>query len=241
MRVALVTGGGRGIGRAIVESLAAEGYAVAFTYARSKEAADELVRTLAERDQRAIGYKADVRDHERTVQVVESVTNDLGPIDVLVNNAGIRKDGLLLRMPPQDWKDVLDTNLTGAYSYCQAVLKGMLRRGGSIINITSVSAFGGNPGQTAYSAAKAGLIGLTKTLARETARFNVRVNAIAPGYIETDMTASLKAATREKAFAQIPLGRAGTAQEVARMAVYLASEEAAYVTGQTMTIDGGLT
>ncbi len=233
MSVVLVTGGSRGIGRAIVEEFVAEGYRVAFTYAGNVEAARAL-------EERAAGYQADVRDFDRAQQVVKEVEAALGPIQVLVNNAGIRKDSALYNMDPAAWREVLDTNLTGVFNYTRVLIKDFLRRQGCVINVTSVSGIMGMSGQTNYSASKAGVIGFTKALAREVARFGVRVNAIAPGFIETDMTSSMDENTRKKLYSQIPLGQPGTAKQVARAAVYLASGDAAYITGQVLTMDGGL-
>ena len=233
MSVALVTGGSRGIGRAIVEELAARGYQVAFTYAGNRAAAETLAGL-------ATSYQADARDFSCAEQVVAAVQSGLGPIDILVNNAGIKRDGALHNMDPAAWREVIDTNLTGTFNYSRAVMKHLIRRGGSVINITSVSGIIGMAGQTNYSASKAGVIGFTKALAREVARFGVRVNAVAPGFIDTDMTASIDEAARKKLYAQIPLGKTGTAQQVARAVLYLASEDAGYITGQVLTMDGGL-
>jgi len=233
MSVALVTGGSRGIGRAIVEELAAKGYQVAFTYAGNRAAAESL-------DGVAKAYQADARDFSCAEKVVADVQSVLGPIDVLVNNAGIKRDGALHNMDPVAWQEVIDTNLTGTFNYSRAVMKHLIRRGGSVINITSVSGIIGMAGQTNYSASKAGVIGFTKALAREVARFGVRVNAVAPGFIDTDMTASIDDNARKKLYAQIPLGKTGTATQVARAVLYLASDDASYITGQVLTMDGGL-
>jgi NAD(P)-dependent dehydrogenase (short-subunit alcohol dehydrogenase family) len=233
MSVALVTGGSRGIGRAIVEEFAAKGYKVAFTYAGNRAAAESLADV-------AIAFQADARDFACAEQVVADVQSGLGPIDVLVNNAGIKRDGALHNMDPAAWREVIDTNLTGTFNYTRAVMKHMIRHGGSVVNITSVSGIIGMAGQTNYSASKAGVIGFTKALAREVARFGVRVNAVAPGFIDTDMTASIDDNARKKLYAQIPLGKTGTASQVARAVLYLASEDAGYITGQVLTMDGGL-
>ncbi|MSV27325.1 MAG: SDR family oxidoreductase [Bryobacterales bacterium] len=231
MSVVLVTGGSRGIGRAIVEEFSGAGHKVAFTYAGNTAAA-QLVQAAA--------YQADVRDFARAQAVVAEVQASLGPIDVLVNNAGIKRDSALHNMAPEVWQEVIDTNLTGTFNYTRALMKELIRRNGVVINVTSVSGVIGMAGQTNYSASKAGVIGFTKALAREVARFGVRVNAIAPGFIDTDMTASIDENARKKLYAQIPLGQPGTARQVARAAVYLASEDAAYITGQVLTMDGGL-
>jgi 3-oxoacyl-[acyl-carrier protein] reductase len=233
MSVALVTGGSRGIGRAIVEELAAKGYQVAFTYAGNRSAAESLEGV-------AKAYQADARDFACAEAVVADVQSALGSIDILVNNAGIKRDGALHNMDPAAWREVIDTNLTGTFNYSRAVMKYLIRRGGSVINITSVSGIIGMAGQTNYSASKAGVIGFTKALAREVARFGVRVNAVAPGFIDTDMTASIDDNARKKLYAQIPLGKTGTAVQVARAVLYLASEDASYITGQVLTMDGGL-
>jgi 3-oxoacyl-[acyl-carrier protein] reductase len=240
VKVALVTGGGRGIGRAMVEEFAAAGYGVAFTYAQNRAAADELVASLSSNGSRTLAFQADVRDFDRAQEVVRSAAESLGPIDVLVNNAGIRRDGALHNMDPAVWREVIDTNLTGTFNYARAVVRDMIRRGGVILNVGSVSGSVGMAGQTNYSASKAGMIGFTKALSREVARFGIRVNAIAPGVIETEIIADLEPRARTKLNAQIPAGRVGTAREVAKLALYLASDDAAYATGQVFTLDGGL-
>ena len=239
--VAFVTGGSRGIGRAIVEEFAAAGYAVAFTYASNKEAADNLVDCVASKGGNAAGFLADVRDFSRAAEVVKEAQAQLGPVTALVNNAGIKRDGPLMRMDPANWQEVIDTNLTGTFNYTRVLVGEMIRRGGSVVNITSTSGVTGMAGQTNYSASKAGVIGFTRALAKEVVRFEVRVNAIAPGFIETDMTASIDEATRKKLYAQIPMGKPGSAQDVAKLALYLASDDAKYVTGQVWNMDGGLT
>jgi 3-oxoacyl-[acyl-carrier protein] reductase len=243
MKVALITGGSRGIGQAMVREFAGACYSVAFTYAQNGDAADGVVASLADpagRDKRALAFQADVRDFARAQEVVKEVQETLGAIAVLINNAGIRRDRALHNMDPELWREVIETNLTGAFNYSRAVVGGMIRRGGVILNVASVSGVMGIAGQTNYSAAKAGLIGFTKALSREVARFGVRVNAIAPGVIATDMTESMDENARKKLLAQIPLGGAGTPDQVARLALYLASEDAAYITGQVITMDGGL-
>jgi len=240
MKVVLITGGSRGIGAAIVREFAGAGYAVGFTYAGNKEAADGLVASLAGQGKKAVAFQADVRDFARAQEVAKETHEALGPVDVLINNAGIRRDRALHNMDPALWQEVLETNLTGTFNYSRAVIGAMIRRGGVILNLASVSGVIGIAGQTNYSASKAGMIGFTKALSREVARFGVRVNAIAPGFIETDMTASLDEVARKKLLAQIPLGGLGTPEQVARLAWYLASEDAAYITGQVFTMDGGL-
>jgi 3-oxoacyl-[acyl-carrier protein] reductase len=237
LKVALITGGSRGIGKAMVEQFSAAGYGVAFTYGSNKEAAD----AVAGSGESIVGYQADARDFTRASEVVKEAQEKLGPITVLINNAGIKKDGPLMRMDPSAWRDVIDTNLTGTFNYTRALIGEMVRRGGSIVNVTSASGVIGMAGQTNYSASKAGVIGFTKALAKEVVRFEVRVNAIAPGFIETDMTASIDEATRKKLYSQIPMGKAGSARDVAKLAVYFASDDARYVTGQVWNMDGGLT
>ncbi|HWF11178.1 MAG TPA: 3-oxoacyl-ACP reductase FabG [Bryobacteraceae bacterium] len=238
---ALITGGSRGIGRAIVERFAAAGHAVAFTYSSNQEAADALVECVKSKGGSAAAFRADVRDFARATEVMKEAQASLGPITALINNAGIKKDAPLMRMDPSAWQDVIDTNLTGTFNYTRVLIGEMVRRGGSIVNITSASGVIGMAGQTNYSASKAGVIGFTRALAKEVVRFEVRVNAIAPGFIETDMTASIDEATRRKLYGGIPMGRAGSAQDIAKLALYLAGDDAKYVTGQVWNVDGGLT
>jgi 3-oxoacyl-[acyl-carrier protein] reductase len=240
MKVALITGGSRGIGRAIVEEFAAAGQATAFTYARNQEAADALVAQLRSAGHTACAYQADARDFARAGEVLAQARAELGPVTTLVNNAGIKNDGPFHKMSAEQWQEVIDTNLGGTFNYSRAIIGELIRSGGSVINVTSVSGVIGLPGQANYSASKAGVIGLTKSLAKEVARFGVRVNAIAPGFIDTEMTGSMDAEVRKKLYAQIPSRRLGTVQEVARLAVYLAGDDAAYVTGQVWNMDGGL-
>jgi 3-oxoacyl-[acyl-carrier protein] reductase len=238
LKVGLVTGGGRGIGRAIVEQLSAAGYSVVFTYSSNESAAQAVVEKLGPA---VTALQADVRDFERAQQVVAETIAKYGPISALVNNAGIKNDVPLMKMDPAVWREVIDTNLTGTFNYSRAVVGGMLRTGGAVVNVTSVSGVIGMAGQTNYSASKAGVIGFTKALAKEVARFDIRVNAVAPGFIATDMTSSIDENTRKKLYAQIPSGQAGDAADVARLVVYLAGDDAKYVTGQVWNIDGGLT
>jgi 3-oxoacyl-[acyl-carrier protein] reductase len=240
VKVALITGGSRGIGRAIVREFTRASMQVAFTYAERADAAAELSASVAETGGQAVAYRADVRDFGRAEEVVRTVEESLGPIDILVNNAGIRRDGLLMNMDPSAWRDVVDTNLTGTFNYTKAVMRSMIRRGGAVINVSSVSGVSGLAGQVNYSASKAGIIGFTKAFAREVARFGVRVNAVAPGFIETDMIASMDDATRKKLFSLIPMGKPGTAGQVASLVAYLAGDHAAYISGQVFLIDGGL-
>ena len=239
-RVVLVTGGSRGIGAAMVREFVAAGYAVAFTYCGSDAAAEELVSLLHREAAKVLSMRADVRDFSRAQRVVSETEDALGPVNVLVNNAGIRRDRALHNMDLALWQDVIDTNLGGMFNYSRAVIGGMIRRGGLILNMSSVSGVMGIAGQTNYSASKAGMIGFTKALSREVARFGVRVNALAPGAIETEMTASMDEGARKKLLANVPLGTLGTPGQVARLALYLASDDAAYITGQIFTMDGGL-
>jgi len=240
MSVVLVTGGSRGIGRAIIEEFAGANYSVAFTYSQNRDAAEAQVSALVEKGSRAVAYQADAKDYVRAQEAVKQAQELLGPIDVLVNNAGIRRDRALYNMDPSTWQEVIDTNLTGTFNYSRALIGEMIRRGGVILNMASVSGVMGIAGQTNYSASKAGMIGFTKALAREVARFGVRVNAVVPGVIETDMTSSMEEAARKRLYSQIPMGKPGNAQQVARLVLYLAGQDASYITGQVFTIDGGL-
>lgn len=240
-RVALVTGASRGIGRAIALHLASSGCAVAVNYRSRSDAADEVVSTIEESGGRAIAVAADVGDADAVAAMTAEVVEGFGPISVLVNNAGITDDDLLLRMKPEAWDRVIQTNLGSAYLCTRAVLRGMLKaRWGRIINITSVSGLSGNPGQANYAAAKAGLIGLTKSVAKEVGSRGITVNAVAPGFIETDMTEELDEDVRAAVLPAITLGRFGSPEDVAAAVGYLASEGAGYITGQVLVVDGGL-
>ncbi|NJK35605.1 MAG: 3-oxoacyl-[acyl-carrier-protein] reductase [Oscillatoriales cyanobacterium SM2_2_1] len=238
-RVALVTGASRGIGRAIAQELGRGGCRVVVNYARSAEAAEAVVGELRDLGIGAIALQADVSQEQEVDSIVKQTLEQWGRIDILVNNAGITRDGLLLRMKTSDWQAVIDLNLTGVFLCTRAVAKVMLKqKSGRVINITSVAGQMGNAGQANYSAAKAGVIGFTRTVARELASRSITVNAIAPGFIETEMTAELDAAP---ILAMIPLGRYGTAADVAGMARFLALDPAAaYVTGQVFNVDGGM-
>ncbi|MBI3933593.1 MAG: 3-oxoacyl-ACP reductase FabG [Acidobacteria bacterium] len=240
MKVALITGGSRGIGAAVVREFAAAGYAVAFTYCSGEHSAEALAAAVTQSGGKALAMQADVRDFARAQEVVKESQQVLGPINVLINNAGIRRDRALHNMDPALWQEVMDTNLTGMFNYSRAIIGEMIRRGGVILNMSSVSGLIGIAGQTNYSASKAGMIGFTKALSREVARFGVRVNALAPGAIETEMTATMDEAARKKLLANVPMGGLGTPQQVARLALYLANEDAGYITGQVFTMDGGL-
>ncbi len=238
-QVALVTGGSRGIGRAIVIALAEQGCSVVINYTSSQEAAQALVQSIVQGGGKAIAVRADVSKAEQVESLVKETITQWGRIDILVNNAGITRDTLSLRMKLEDWQAVIDLNLTGVFLCTQAVSKIMLKqRSGKIINIASVAGQMGNPGQANYSAAKAGVIGLTKTLAKEFASRGITVNAVAPGFIETDMTDRLKA---EEILKMIPLGRYGKPEEVAAMVAFLAGDSGAnYITGQIFNVDGGM-
>ncbi len=235
-KVAVVTGGTRGIGRAIVEALSADGARVALTYAHSRSLADEIAD-----GEKIFAFEADAADSKRAAEVIKEIRASLGRIDILVNNAGITRDKLLVRMSEADWDAVIDTNLKGVYNFTRPAATAMLKqRSGTILNVSSVSGLVGLPGQSNYSASKAGMIGFTKALAKELAKAGITVNALALGLIETDMTLAMADAYREKALEQIPLGRYGQPSEVARIAKFLVSEEAAYITGQVIQVDGGL-
>ena len=238
-QVALVTGASRGIGRAIALDLAAAGAQVVVNYASSPEAAEAVVAEIISAGGVAWSHRADVADEEQVDAMVKSVLERCGRLDVLVNNAGITRDGLLMRMKTADWQSVINLNLTGVFLCTRAVSRSMLKaRSGRIINITSVVALMGNPGQANYSAAKAGVIGLTRSNAAEFAARGVTVNAVAPGFIESDMTAELD---KEPILAAIPMGRMGQASEVAGAVRFLAADPAAaYITGQVLQVDGGM-
>lgn len=243
----VVTGGSRGIGRAICIALAAPEAQIYFNYFSptdpdaEKAAADETERLVADAQGTAIGRSVNVAVEQEVADFFQEVLDATGRIDVLVNNAGITKDGLLVRMKEQDWDIVLDINLKGVFRCTQIAAKAMMKqRYGRIINISSVVGVTGNPGQANYSASKAGLIGLTKTTARELATRGITVNAIAPGFIETDMTAALSEKARDAMLSQVPLGRAGQPEDIAAVVAFLASENASYITGQVIHVSGGM-
>jgi 3-oxoacyl-[acyl-carrier protein] reductase len=240
-KTALVTGGSRGIGRGIVIRLLQEGANVYYIASKAGEHYQEYTRIAEEKGVQVFFKEGNVADEETITATVREILEESGGIDILVNNAGITRDGLIFRMSEKDWNDVLSVNLTGAFHMCRAVARSMIKnRVGSIINITSIVGLVGNGGQTNYSASKAGLIGLTKSLARELASRNVRANAIAPGYIQTDMTEGLNDQQRETLVAQIPMARIGTPEEVAKVVVFLGSDLSSYVTGQVLHVTGGL-
>lgn len=239
--VALVTGASRGIGRAIAMRLAGDGFAVAVNYATNTELADDVVAAIGDAGGSALAVRGNMADVDDVTATFARVEHDLGPVSVLVNNAGITDDGLILRMDLEQWNRVISTNLTSAYLCTKAALRGMVRaRYGRIITISSVSGISGNPGQANYAASKAGLIGLTKSVAKEVGSRGITVNAVAPGFIDTDMTEALGEAVTSRAVEQISLGRLGRPEEVASVVGYLASDGASYITGQTIVVDGGL-
>lgn len=239
---AIVTGGTRGIGKTIVLELAKRGANVAFNYSKSADEAEKLKAEIEALGVKAFAAQCDVANTENSAEFVKQVSAEFGTVDFLINNAGITRDTLILRMKEDDWDAVIDTNLKGAWNFSKAVLRPMMKneRGGSILNIASISGVVGMLGQTNYSASKAGMIGLTKALAKEIASRKITVNALALGLIETEMAAEMNAEFREKILAQIPLGRLGNVQEVAEIACFLLSDSAAYITGQVIQPDGGL-
>ncbi|MCQ2141275.1 MAG: 3-oxoacyl-[acyl-carrier-protein] reductase [Bacteroidales bacterium] len=240
-KIALVTGASRGIGKAIALKLASEGADVAFTYGRSKEGALAVAAEIEAMGRKAIAYASDARSFADAHSVVEQVVADFGRIDILVNNAGITKDGLLLRMTEEQWDDVIEVNLKSVFNYSQAVVPVMARqRAGSIICMSSVVGEHGNAGQCNYSASKAGIIGLTKSIAKEMGARGIRANCIAPGFIETDMTAALPQDLRDQYAKTIPLRRAGTPDDVAKVALFLASDLSSYVSGQVINVCGAM-
>lgn len=240
-QVAIVTGAGRGIGHAIAVRLANEGARVACvsrTEANAQKTAEEI---NASRADAARAYAVDVSDHTAVQKVGARILEEFGRVDILVNNAGVTRDGLSMRMPVEDWDTVLNTNLKGAFNFVQALMRPMIKqRSGRIINISSVIGLIGNAGQANYAASKAGLIGLTKSLARELASRGITVNAIAPGLIETDMTSVLSDEIRQSILQKIPLGKLGRPEDIAAAVAYLASSESSYITGQVLAVDGGM-
>lgn len=238
-KTALVTGASRGIGRAIALRLAEDGANVAVIYAGSADKAEAVVNEITALGVNAKAYRCNVADSAAVNETVKAVTNDLGKIDILVNNAGITRDGLMLRMKDEDFDAVLDTNLKGAFNMVRACYSGFIRKkSGRIINISSVSGIMGNAGQANYSASKAGVIGLTKSVARELASRSITCNAVAPGFIQTDMTENL--GDNNPLLNSIPLGRMGKPEDIAAAVAFLASDSAAYITGEVLKVDGGL-
>ena len=240
-KTALITGAAKGIGKAIALKFASEGASIAFTYLTSKDAAMETKRELEAFGVKVMAIASDASDFEGSAKVVEQVLAEFSRIDILVNNAGITRDGLMMRMSEEQWDSVIQSNLKGAFNFIHAVTPSMLRnRAGSIINISSVVGIRGNAGQSNYSASKAGLIGLAKSMAQEVGSRGIRVNVVAPGFIKTDMTAALPPETVKAWEAGIPLRRGGTPEDVAKVCLFLASDLAGYVTGQVISVDGGM-
>lgn len=241
IKIALITGGSRGIGKEIALALAKEGNNIAISYGNNTDSAMEVVKELKSLGVEAIAVKADVSKSEDVINLVKSVEDQLGTIDILVNNAGITKDGLLIRMTEEDWDIVMDVNLKGTFLCTKAVSRAMMKKKyGKIINITSVVGITGNAGQGNYSASKAGVIGFTKSMAKELASRGIRVNGIAPGLIQTDMTNVLKDEVKAEMLKLIPLNTMGNPVDIANLVVFLASEKSDYITGQIIKIDGGM-
>jgi len=237
----LITGGTRGIGRAIVDAFAGTGARVAFTYRSSSDEADALVEDLESRGVEALALQGDVAHLDVAQSHVDAVVDAWGSVDVLVNNAGITRDNLMLRMKEEDWDAVIDINLKGVFNYAKAAYRQMMRqRGGVVINLSSVVGVTGNPGQTNYAASKAGIIGFSKSLAKELSSRGVRVNVVAPGYVETEMTEALSDDAREAMLGAVPLGRPASPEDIAQATLFLASPAASYITGHVLHVDGGL-
>ncbi len=240
-RVAIVTGGSRGIGRAVALELARRGASVVVNYHSNADAANEVVKAIQGGGGKALALQADVSNFEQAESLIKQTVEQMGTLDILVNNAGTTRDMLIMMMPEIDWDLVIQTNLKSAYNCSKAAVKAMMRkRYGRVVNMTSVAGIAGNAGQTNYSASKAGLIGFTKALAREVATRNITVNAVAPGFIPTDLTQEVPEEIKKASLGAIPLGRWGTAEEVAYAVAFLASDEAAYITGHVLSVDGGM-
>lgn len=240
-KVVLLTGGSRGIGRACAVAFAKAGATVVFSYAGNEAAANETVALCSKAGGKAKAIRFDVADTRACADAVDSVVKEFGKIDVLVNNAGVAVDGLVMRVKDEDWDKQLDTNLKGAFALIRAASRPMMKaRGGAIVNLTSVVGEMGNGGQAAYAASKAGLIGLTKSIARELSSRNIRCNAVSPGFIGTDMTAHLPEDTKAKMMEAIPLGRLGSVEDIAHAVLFLSSDAAAYITGDVLKVNGGM-
>lgn len=240
-KVALVTGGSRGIGREIAIELSKHGVNVAISYINNEEKAQKVIDKIEENGVRGIAVRANVSKEEEVLKMMDIINKELGPIDILVNNAGVTKDNLLIRMKTEDWDKVIETNLKGTYICTKAVARGMMKRkSGKIINIASVVGISGNLGQSNYSASKAGIIGFTKSIAKELASRKINVNAVAPGFIDTDMTEILKEDIKDSIVKNIPMGRIGSPKDIANIVIFLASEKANYITGQVINVDGGM-
>jgi 3-oxoacyl-[acyl-carrier protein] reductase len=241
-RRVLVTGGSRGIGSAIAIRLAGEGFDVAFNYRTPSPAAEATAEAVRRQGAQCYHAACDVADAESAKAFIKAAEEEIGQIDTLVNSAGIVRDNPMVLMSAEDWNSVIDTNLTGTFNFCQALVFGLMKRkSGTIVNLSSVAGVYGNKSQTNYSAAKAGINGMSKALAKEVASYGIRVNVVAPGFIETDMTAALTGKTRDKALGLVPMKRFGQAADVADLVSFLVSDKAAYITGQVIQVDGGIT
>ena len=240
-KVAIITGGSRGIGRATSILLAKEGANVVVNYAGNQKAAEEVCKIITDMGRKALAIKADIANRDDVLSMIDETLKEFGRVDILVNNAGITKDNLIMRMKDEEWDNVIETDLTGVYNCTKAVIKTMMKQKyGRIINMSSVVGVNGNAGQVNYAAAKAGVIGFTKALAKELASRNITANAIAPGFIDTDMTHELPEKLKEDMLKAIPLSTLGTAEDIAEAVLFLASDSAKYITGQTLHVDGGM-